>query len=98
MFWIDEERGSEKWNLAAGTINNAEHVVMLPRYLSLGLAPARFLGHSKRLAPHHQRIVNALEATKNVLSTPRGFLRVVSGQLLTHGIAFTPIDLSAHVG
>lgn len=98
VFWIDEECGSEKWNLAAGIINNAEHVVMRPLYLSFGFDPARFLGPSKPLRAEHERIVQALEAAETALSTPTGFLRVVSTELRAHHIGFTPLNVLAHIG
>jgi hypothetical protein len=98
IFWIDEQIESEKWNLAAGIINGAEHVVMRPLYLAFGLHSGRFLGPSKPLRIDHERIVQRLEAAESGMSMPEGFLRIVSTELQAHDIAFTPLDVSAHIG
>src|ERR1700674_2724098 len=84
--------------LARGIINNAEHVVMRPIYLSLGFDPDRFLGPSKALRPEHKRIVETLEAAGPILSSPPDFLRVVSAELCAHNIAFTPLEILRHIG
>jgi hypothetical protein len=98
VFWIDEEQESEKWNLARGIINNSEHVVMRPLYLSFGFDLDRFLGPSRPLRPEHKRIAEWLEAAEPILSSSRGFLRVVSAELCAQNISFTPLEILRHVG
>lgn len=96
-FWVDEEQGSEKWNLAAGIINNAEHVVIRPVYVSLGYDAARFVGPSKPLRDEHARIVARLETAARSLSSPEGYLGVVSAELRCHDVSFQPLHLARHV-
>lgn len=96
-FWIDEEQESEKWNLDAGITNNADHVVTRPAYLCLGYDPARFLGPSKPLRHEHARIVARLEAAAPLLSSPEGYLDVVSAELRDQDITFFPLDLARYI-
>lgn len=96
-FWIEEEQGSQKWNLAGGIINNAEHVVMKPVFVSLGYDVARFLGPSKPLRDEHARIVTRLERAAASLASPEGYLRVVSAELRQHDVSFSPLHLAQHI-
>jgi hypothetical protein len=96
-FWIDEEQGSEKWNIAAGITNNADHVVIRPTYLYLGYDPARFLGPSKPLRYEHLRIIARLETAASLLSSPEGYLDVVSAELREQNITFFPLYLAQYI-
>jgi hypothetical protein len=93
-FWIDEEQGSEKWQLAGGITNNAEHVVMLPIYLSLGCPKHRFLGASRPPTDQERRVIADLVEMSPNLSTPDGYLTHVSAYLQRQNVTFRALHLA----
>jgi hypothetical protein len=92
-FWIEED-GSEKWRLAKGITNLADHVVMLPIYVSLGYSGARFLGPSRSLSERERRVDADLKEMGESLKTPQGYLDCVSQYLGRNEIRFTPLYLA----
>lgn len=85
IFWLAEQECT-KWNLGRDILNSAEHQVMLPMFLQLGYPKDRFLGPSEPLCTEGERIIADLEAMKNTLSSPTGFMRQMSRYLTGHGI------------
>jgi hypothetical protein len=87
-FWINEVQGSDKWALAGGIINNADHVVIEPIYLSFGYSAGRFLGPTRPLTDREKGIVADLRAKAANLATPSGYLSEVSACLRHYNINF----------
>ena len=92
-------RGYPKWFLPTqdahllrqgeDILNLAEHVVMLPSFLSLGYREERFVGRTKvPMSEEGQRVQADLTAMAESLSTPSGFVACVSEYLKRRGIAF----------
>jgi hypothetical protein len=88
------ETESEKWILAKGITNNADHVAMLPTYLLFGYSKDRFLGPSKSLNDREKRVITDLERMAADLWTPDGYLACVSTYLARHNINFEAIHLA----
>jgi hypothetical protein len=57
-FRIWEDPQSDKWPLAEGITNNAEHVAMRPTFLSLGYSDDEFLGPSRTLTNSEKQVVD----------------------------------------
>lgn len=87
-FWINEEHGSDKWVLASGIINLADHIIMRPIYLSFGYSVDRFLGLSRPLNEQETRFAADLEGIGSALSTPVGYSAHVEAYLQCHDISF----------
>ncbi|SRR6266496_4628599 len=81
--WEDDD---EKWNLAAGIINNADHPVMLPIFLALGYEERQFLGSSRTLTTSEERVHQGVRVLAPDLHTPIGYGRAVSEYLKRHSI------------
>jgi hypothetical protein len=92
-FWIDKH-ASEKWRLAKGITNLADHVAMLPIYVSLGYSAERFLGPSRPLNERERRVDADLKEMGESLKTPQGYLDCVSQYLARNEIRFTPLYLA----
>jgi hypothetical protein len=92
-FWI-EEHASEKWRLAEGITNLADHVVMLPVYASLGYSSERFLGPSRSLSERERRVDADLKEMGERLRTPQGYSECVSQYLKRNAIRLTPLYLA----
>jgi hypothetical protein len=69
-FRIWEDPQSDKWPLAEGITNNAEHVAMRPTFLSLGYSDDEFLGPSRTLTNSEKQVVDELESLAVELGTP----------------------------
>jgi hypothetical protein len=81
--WADDD---ETWDLAGGIINNAEHVPMLPTFISLGYPEAEFLGPSR---PHSVRELHVFEDIAKLrpwLFTPVNYGSAVSSYLASQSI------------
>jgi hypothetical protein len=77
----------DKWNLAGGIINKADHPVMLPTFTSFGYSEERFLGPSRRSRTAlEQRVHEDLEQLKSELFSPERYGRAISGYLSNHSI------------
>lgn len=94
-FWIDEERGSDKWILAGGITNIADHEAMRPIYLSFGYSADRFLGPSRPLNDLEERVRANFERKASDLLTPVRYSAQVSACLKKHGIKFRAINLAS---
>ena len=92
-FWI-EKHTLEKWRLAKGTINLADHIVMLPIYASLGYSSERFLGPSRPLNEQERCVDADLKEMRDRLKTPQGYLDCISDYLAQNEIQFTPLYLA----
>ena len=92
-FWI-EKCASEKWRLAEGITNLADHVVMQPIYISLDYSNERFLGPNRSLNEEERRVDADLREIGERLRTPQGYLDCVSQYLKQNGICFTPLHLA----
>ena len=95
-FWV-EEPASEKWRLAEGTINLADHIVMQPIYLSLGYLAQRFLGPSRPLSELEKRVAGDLHEIAANLTTPNGYMTHMSAYLRSHNIKCEPLYLAEAV-
>ncbi len=93
-FWIDEDRSSEKWTLASGIINLADHIAMFPPYLSLGYSSDRFLGPSRPLNERETRIDGDLQALGERLKNPEDYSSCISEYLERNGIRFKQLQLT----
>ncbi len=89
-FWVNE-RSSEKWQLAGGIINLADHIVIEPIYLSFGYSRQRFLGPSRPLSDREKRVAADLQEISANLITPTGYLTHVSAYLRSYDIKFEPL-------
>jgi hypothetical protein len=81
--WAEDD---EAWRLAGGLINNADHTVMLPIFVSLGYAESEFLGPS---GPHTRREIDLFEDVEKLgpsLFTPREYADALSGYLSSRSI------------
>jgi hypothetical protein len=92
-FWI-EDCTQEKWRLAKGITNLADHVVMLPIFFSLGYSNKRFLGPGRSLNEQERRVDSDLKTMGQRLRTPQGYLDCVSQYLERHEIPFAPVYLA----
>ena len=88
-FWLKEKSG-----LAAGIINQADHVVMRPTYLSLGYSTDSFLGRSRPLNARERQVDADVKQMGEELRTPQGYLDRVSQYLQGNEIPFTPLYLA----
>ena len=88
-FWLKEKSG-----LAAGIMNQADHIVIRPIYLSLGYSADRFLGRSRRLNARERQVDADVKQMGDHLRTPQGYLDRVSKYLQENEIPFTPLYLS----
>ncbi len=93
-FRIWEDPQSEKWPLAEGITNNADHLVMLPIYLSLGYSEDRFLGPTRPLSERERRVAEDLKGMAMDLCTPDGYLTHLSAYLQHHNISFEAIHVA----
>jgi hypothetical protein len=80
------------WQEGADILNLADHVVMLPTFLSLGYAEEHFVGPSKPLSEEGQRVVADLTGMKDRLSTPEGYTDCLCQYLRNRGIKFEIIQ------
>lgn len=96
-FRIWEAPDSEKWPLAEGITNLADHLVMLPIYLSFGYAEERFLGPCRPLSDREKHVAVDLERVASELSTPAGYLAEVSAYLRSRGINFEVVHLAGTI-
>jgi len=87
----------EEWQLAGGITNLADHIVMLPIYVSLGYSKERFLGPPRSLNEREQRVDADLKRMGERLRTPPGYLDCVARYLAQNEIRFTPIYLADHI-
>jgi hypothetical protein len=92
-FWI-EEHAAEKWRLAKGITNLADHVVMRPIYASLGYSNERFLGPTRSLNERARRVDADLKDREERLRTPQGYLNCVSQYLAQKRYTFYAASLS----
>lgn len=88
-FWIQSK--GDKHRLAGGIINNADHVVMRPIYLSFGYAEDRFLGPSQSHSDREKRVLGDIEQMGNDLLTPNGYINRVSAYLHAQDIDFAVV-------
>lgn len=95
-FWF-KECTSEKWRLAGGIINLADHLVMQPIYLSFGYSIERFGGPSRPLSGREKRVADDLEGIEASLLTPHGYLTHISAYLRSHDLQFEPLFLAGKV-
>lgn len=90
MIWVDE-CDEAVWDLAAGIINNAEHVPMTSAYLKLGYAENRFLGPGKPPTENEQKVFNDIDRMSAHLLAPDDYLKSLSAYLRRYEIPFRPI-------
>jgi len=76
------------WQEGADILNLAEHVVMLPTFVSLGYAAERFVGPSKPMNEEGQQVEADLRAMEDRLSTQEGYSDCLSECLRKRGIKF----------
>lgn len=88
--WADEE-DDETWNLAGGIVNNAEHVPMLPTFISLGYAETQFLGPSCPYNVREIRVFEDIAKLRPVLFDPRSYGPAVSSYLASRSIPHTAV-------
>jgi len=93
-FWIHDHGESEKFTLAGGIINLADHIPMLRAYLSLGYFAGRFLGPSRPLNKREARVDRDLQQIADKLTTPDGYLTQISAYLSSYNIRYEPIYLA----
>jgi hypothetical protein len=89
-FYLRTQREG-KWQEGADILNLADHVVMLPTFLSLGYADERFVGPSEPMSEEGQRVQADLRALKDRLSTPEGYTECLCEYLRNRGIEFSVI-------
>jgi hypothetical protein len=87
-------RSDRKWRLAGGIINLADHVSMLPIFLSFGYSADRFLGPGKPETCEERRINAKIEALAPHLKTPQGYLAKVATCLRDEKISVKPVYLA----
>jgi hypothetical protein len=92
-FWVNE-CSSEKWQLAGGIINLADHIVIEPIYLSFGYSRKRFLGPSRPLSNREKRVAADLQEIAAKLVTPAGYLTHVSAYLQSYDIKYEALYLA----
>lgn len=88
------ESSDWKWRLAGGIINMADHVIMLPVFLSFGYSRDRFLGAGTRETRKERRISAKIDDIASNLSTPESYLTEISACLSSERITFEPIYLA----
>lgn len=76
------------WQEGADILNLADHVVMLPTFVSLGYAEERFIGPSKPMNEEGQQVEADLRAMEDRLSTQEGYADCLSEYLRKRGIKF----------
>lgn len=76
------------WQNGADILNLADHVVMLPAFVSLGYAEERFVGPSKPMNEEGQQVEADLVAMEDRLSTHEGYTACLSEYLRKRGIKF----------
>lgn len=77
-----------RWNEGRDILNLADHVVMLPIFVSLGYAEERFVGPSEPMNEEGQQVEADLVAMKDRLSTREGYADCLSEYLRKRGIKF----------
>lgn len=82
-FWIENPDGVSK-----GITNNADHVVMRPRFIALGYSADRFVTLSE-LTELDRKYLREIDALSN-LHTPEGYTASVSAYLSRYGYRFRP--------
>lgn len=82
-FYFDR---TERVGLCGGIANSADHVVMLPRFTTLGYDANRFLT-PRPLDANDEAILKEIEALPN-LHTPAGYTASVPTHLKKHGFGF----------
>jgi len=87
-------RSDRKWRLAGGIINLADHVSMLPIFLSFGYSADRFLGPGKPETSEERRINAKIDALAPHLKTPQGYLAKVATCLRDEKISVKPVYLA----
>jgi hypothetical protein len=92
-FWF-EKCTPERWRLAKGITNLADHVAMFPIYSYLGYSTERFLGPRRSLNALERRVDADLRQMGERLKTPQGYLDSVSQYLEGNEICFTPLHLT----
>jgi hypothetical protein len=81
--WAEDD---EAWQLAGGLINNADHIIMLPIFATLGYAESEFLGPSGPHTTRELRLFEEIEKLRPSLLTPRGYASALSGYLSSRSI------------
>jgi hypothetical protein len=76
------------WQEGADILNLADHLVMLPGFVSLGYAEERFVGPSKPMNEEGQQVEADLRAMEERLSTKEGYAECLSEYLRKRGIKF----------
>jgi hypothetical protein len=95
-FWIDKNE-VDKWKLAGGIINLADHVVMRPIYLSFGYSEDRFTGPTRPLTEREKRVAKDVEEMGAELLTPGGYLTHVAAYLECNGIKSQTMDIASSI-
>ncbi len=80
------EKDEVELALAEGIINNADHAIMLPIFLSLGYAENRFLSAARAPTPLGDRVRRDIEKLAAQVVTPKGYGRCMSDYLESHSI------------
>jgi hypothetical protein len=89
-----KEDACEKWQLAEGITNLADHIVIKPIYLSLDYSAEQFLGATRPLSEREKRVAEDLHRMAGNLTTPDGYLTHVSAYLDSCKIKFEPLYLA----
>jgi hypothetical protein len=89
--WADDDA---TWNLAGGIINNAQHVSMLPTFLSLGYSEHEFLGPTRPHSSRELRVLQEINSLKPLLLAPEDHARAVSDYLARESIKHEIIWIS----
>jgi hypothetical protein len=92
--WASSDR---KWRLAGGIINLADHIVMLPIFLSFGYSESKFLGPGTPESHEERRISAKIDALAHNLSTPQGYLSEISTCLRRENIKFKAVYSGAEM-
>jgi hypothetical protein len=87
----DDDR---KWRLAGGIINSADHIIMLPTFLSFGYSASRFFGPGNPDTSEERRIRVKVANIAINLQTPQGYAAEISSLLGDERIKFESICLA----
>jgi hypothetical protein len=81
--WANDD---QQWKLAGGIFNYADHLIMLPMFISLGYGRDKFLGRSATPTALENRVHSELDKMEKDLRTSKGYAMAVSKCLESHSI------------
>ncbi|MEO7723213.1 MAG: hypothetical protein ABIU29_00765 [Chthoniobacterales bacterium] len=86
--WYLHAQEEDLWQEGADILNLAEHIIMLPSFLSIGYREERFVGPSKAMSEEGRQVEADLAAMGELLFTPKSFVECISEYLRGRGIEF----------